>query len=404
MSVGFRKRVVSIALRRLGWQAAAALLGLCVALSAASAALARPYQPPSSVTLAPKFRAVGNEAVLTDGAYVFRNDAGVDGSGRLVDEQTSTRWAVPGAPGCSTFSSLIGSGNGSVGSGDRSELIGNGWLLGLCSGTGAIELYSIPNGPWKALATPMDCQGQNLAAGISGCVPDAVGADWIELQYYCYHCQTVYTYENTTTGAERSLTPRRRSVLDLDSETLSRPVCQPLSVPTNESLTFDGSYVVAARHQAGAVLYSQPVLGRCRTRVRQKLGRAVFDLTGTPGLILWQASQARTAANLGGVFLPSRQPFTIRLPPALAEGAVDSLSVTPRHIYIFGGAGEPHLWSADLPKPSKPHHVSRGGRRRTRGSARMRRTSLPQVLLLYPQALPVQRRALRSAEGPVPRY
>jgi hypothetical protein len=311
---------------------------VCCGACLASAAVARQAREPRVVKLHVKFRTDGHVDVLAEGAFVFRPGDGV-GSGTLFDEQTSHEWAVPSVSGCSGF--LYGT-----------ELIGRGWLLGTCQNTGELELYRLPGGPWRTLATPADCQGQNSAAGMSQCLPDAVGADWIELAFSCYHCQTSYRYENIATGAETSYSPSSGSVLDLSSPTLRQSVCRPLGIPTDGSLSFDGSYaIVQERHGTGNALLEQ-----CGERRVLLLGSDIYVSSNSPSMIVWRPDVFGASVTLGGLFLPSRQPFTLGLPEAIVNSGVNVLTVTPRHIYVFGVNGLGTLWVANRPKP--PDHDS----------------------------------------------
>jgi hypothetical protein len=211
---------------------------------------------------------------------------------------------------------------------DGGALIGPGWLLGVCNSTD-LDLYSLPAGPWRSLALPADCAGFSSLPGSSGCGAVAVGRDWVQLAYSCYHCRTFYRYQSIATGIERSYTPAPGAILDLSSPTLQQPICPPLKVPSHGSVTFDGSYAVAQTTDGS-------FLEQCGNRhLRERLGRYTEQLTYTRHVILWLASENATSATLGGAVLPTGRVFTIALPSAIAISGVHGLSITPRHIYIF---------------------------------------------------------------------
>jgi hypothetical protein len=80
----------------------------------------------------------------------------------------------------------------------------------------------------------------------------AVGARWLEIQVQppasCgdgvhYSCGlTTYDYYNIRTGKPQSPPVGKNTIIDLDSPTLTRPICPPLMGP---ALTFYGSFAVS---------------------------------------------------------------------------------------------------------------------------------------------------------------
>lgn len=313
------------------------VFALCGAAPSSEAESKAPSGPVRSVRL--PFRSDGGQSALTAGRYVYLPSDGTDGVGRLVNDETSETWAVPPASGCP--GGLTGAANaGGV------SVIGTGWLVGRCAQTERFELYALPSGPWRALTPPPDCRD---ASAESNCGPSAVGQRWIALTYVCYHCATRVSYENIATGVERTLTLSRRQAVDLSSPTLERTVCSPLKVPTHGTLTFDGQYAVADARQGA-------FLERCDdARLRERLARATEQLTFNSRALLWLSSENSTSAILRGMVLATRRVFEIRLPSAIAVPGVHTLSMTPRHIYIFAAHVisprdyVPRLYVANLP-------------------------------------------------------
>ena len=139
------------------------------------------------------FRMVGFAPASTNGRYTFVYGAAGsvpngDQGGTVINEKTGKANTVAPPPDCGM------SWTGPV-SGGSSVLFG-------CS---QLEIYTLPNGPWRSLPLNQTVTNQ-CAAQLSpgGCQLTAVGNAWVEYTDRCYHCGTSYLFENLTTGAVRS--------------------------------------------------------------------------------------------------------------------------------------------------------------------------------------------------------
>jgi hypothetical protein len=234
-------------------------------------------------------------------------------------------------------------------------LMGPGWLTETCSGP-TLNLYALPNGPWKTLRLNGGSLGGLCGGSGVDCRPDAVGTDWVEIVASCYHCGTTLAYLSTSTRAEGTpmLSAARR--LDLSSPTLTKPVCSPLSIPAADPITYFGSYAVVKEFSPGRS-DTPYVLYRCGTKVHEALGHYAPGLLGNSRIIGWRAQKQ---GPLAGPFLPSRQRFMLTLPAAF-RNLLLTVNLTSRYILVYASPltlfsstrGE-GLWSAPLPTPPAP--------------------------------------------------
>jgi hypothetical protein len=183
----------------------------------------------------------------------------------------------------------------------------------------------------------------------------AVGARWLEIQVQppasCgdgvhYSCGlTTYDYYNIRTGKPQSPPVGKNTIIDLDSPTLTRPICPPLMGP---ALTFYGSFAVS---QEPGGIYVE----RCGSDLNLPL-----VLTPYAGTLLANAHAVAFCSSSSeqqpGIFLPSLRRLTFTAPSAL--GGCGSTVLGARHLYY----ADPHarLWAATF--PSKP--PASGGHRR----------------------------------------
>jgi hypothetical protein len=341
-----------------------ALLAVTGTWSAIAAASVR--KPPSgagTLVLHPVFRHAGAvAAVLADDRYAFAHavfTANGDRFGVAVDERTGKPTALSRPGGC------------------RPVALGGPWLALRCSNR--YDLYGLSSGRWQAFA-------QNPSLGCvlvgAGCYQAAgVGARWVEFVGGCNditHCSPSYVLQNIQTGRLENDPTGETTIADLNSPSLARKVCSPLSVPHADigvegitdlsgwgSLTFHGSFAVASGYQG-------TFLERCGTRLHQRLlgPRPTYDSRAIPcprpncppagnsRAIIWQSANRQ----LAGVLLPSLRRFVIPVPKAvdpqgdiLSPGNVRyQLALSSRTLYLINEYGQ--LWTTGSPTPPTPKH------------------------------------------------
>jgi hypothetical protein len=333
-----------------------------VSLALAGLAAARTQKASSAraLTLRTKFTRFGSNELnlIGGGSYVlaYGNDKSV-----LVDTRTGHRTTVVEA-GCSI-----------------PEAVGGASILFLNSGptcgqdtNDAYELYSITTGQTKALTVNPDpelSECSEMAEQIAaGCAPvTAVGADWVAFAPTCGqdHCGgPSYAFQNLATGATGTPSIDNSSTtIDLDSQTLTRSLCKGVTVPpdsNNErgspSVTVDGRFAIAT--SAGGSYLEQ-----CGSRLHESL-----TYTSYPGCwagfcappsnshaIIWESAPLR----LSGIFLPSRQRFTIPVPAKVdpapgpyVNGDQYSLVLAPHTLYVENNG---NVWTTPIPSaPPRP--------------------------------------------------
>jgi hypothetical protein len=287
-----------------------------------------------------RYRLIGYAPAVSNGNYTFVYGAagevpsGTNG-GIVINERTGARTTVPPPPCGSSW-------NGPVAGGTS--------VLFSCS---QLEIYRIPDGPWRSLAINQTITNQCAEElGPGGCTLAAVGSDWVEFDDQCYHCGTSYLFENLTTGAVRS-SPSKwgtygQLLLDLNSPSLFRTICAPLAAPTDGELLAAGRYMIV---ENSARLY----LERCGSSLQQHLAADVAAVAAAPGIVVW-ATYVDRQPVLRGMFLPSKRVFTVNLPRPLQRplAFVDQITVTAEHLYVYGNqiGGYQQLWRAARPAPA----------------------------------------------------
>jgi len=308
-----------------------------------------------TLVLHPHFQRVPGSYLAASDRYVviagppFAVDTGV-----LIDGRTGHRTMLS-RPGC----------------GQRLPVLGGPWIAFSC-GSGSSQaslLYNISTGqsqPFTSTSPYQDCT--------SNCLPiAAIGADWVALETPPGdpHDLPSFEFQNLNTGETRGDPTNSRTTVDLDSPQLAEKVCRPLAVPAVSnayssgwgSLTFDDGFAIASSN-GGAYLE------RCGSHLHEFL-TFTPPTTGCPHLacppaensqaIVWESA----AGRLGGIFLPSRQRFTIRVPanvdPQGASGGFArddpyTLALTPRNLYLMTQRG---VWS--IPAPAAPHGATTCG-------------------------------------------
>jgi hypothetical protein len=128
------------------------------------------------------------------------------------------------------------------GGGRVAPVLGNSWLLADC-GHGRVDLYSPAGGSWQAVTVVAACRNFKSSAG--GCIPLAVGSDWIEFDKQSYRRGDRFIFQNINTGVVERDPTNATTLPDLDSPVLAQRVCTPLRVPRHGRLSFDGRFPVA---------------------------------------------------------------------------------------------------------------------------------------------------------------
>src|SRR5581483_5303078 len=256
-------------------------------------------------SFAPRYRLVGHHGMVTDGRYAVLWSGRRVEVGTLIDEQTGRRIRVTLPGGCRS-------------GGQFSPVLGDSWLLAEC-GHRRVDLYSLSSDEWRPMTLPRTCRSEESRVG--GCVPLAVGTDWIEYdKEHSIRLGDRFIFQSLDTGVVRRDPTGPRTLPDLDSPVLAQPVCAPLRVPRHVTLIFDGRFAVAS----GA---TGTFIEKCGTRLR--LPVPSLDASAAPEAIVWLTSPTH---DPGGVFLPSLRRFSIARPPGHSYLVDVELSI--RHIYV----------------------------------------------------------------------
>jgi hypothetical protein len=273
--------------------------------------------------------------VLGSGRYVFAAALTQNSQqlGTLRDEATGETSTVGPPPGCAGPTGPLPTGP---------ELMGGPWLLVDCSDTqiNKIELYNLANATWTSVTPAASVQTYCASASMSQCTPVAVGADWIEFDETCYHCGDTYVFQNIRTGEVVHGSNSTNYVNDLNSPSLTKPVCRPLRVPRAGSLVFDGPFAISVGRDSD-------LLERCGKTWRQRIGPVALP-TEDPHAIVWQAEgdSSRSSDQLFGIRLPSLRRFVLDLPAA--AGSTTQVLLTGHGLFVVAGDSD-RLWMSDGP-------------------------------------------------------
>jgi hypothetical protein len=334
------------------------VLAVLIALGCASTAAGAHQRKPRPLVLHPRFHVVGSALFsYIDGPYVVLLTPGVDAfeaSGTVIDEQTGTRTAVS-YPGChlDEFPTW--------------DLVGGPWLMFFCDRAGqwagGFELYNLYTGEWRAVVPdpPQDVCDQPDYCGVTVA---RFGAHWIEWQQVpCRYCSATYLFQNIDTGQVRRLPgwrPGGRVIPDLDSRSLARKLCPPLTVPAGVppplggpppgALSLYGSFAIASPGAGG------DVLERCGSRLKLAVGRHDRPLGASSHAIVWANSP--TSRRLHGLFLPSLRRFVIATNPAAATSPYPGayrVVLSSGELYVFDESGRVFATRA----PTQRHRLAR---------------------------------------------
>jgi hypothetical protein len=288
-------------------------------------------------------------------AFLDRGSGGI-----LIDERTGRRTLIS-RPGCNAVA------------------IGGPWLLFSCSNdngqTVKFELYALSGAGSRPFTLNPDIVKKWCGTDTSCHLdPIGVGTNWVKLLQNCAKCGFSYVLQNIGTATEARDPTGRTTVADLNSPTLVRKVCSPLSVPHADvgvedpdlsgwgSLTFYGPFALAAGYQG---IY----LERCGSRMRAKLlqgppmlyaypylcQRPVCPPAANSDAVVWQSGYRR----LSGVLLPSLRRFVVPVPAAVDTSNPggppwdDTYAITlcSRTLYLLV---QGRLWTAARPALPRP--------------------------------------------------
>lgn len=274
------------------------------------------------IAFTPHYRVVGHHGMATDGRYTVLWSGRPVEVGTLIDEQTGRRTRVRLPTDCRAGRRVA-------------PVLGDSWMLADCR-RGRVDLYSPADGGWQAVTVATACRNFGSSAG--GCIPVAVGTDWIEYDKQSYRLGDQFMFQNIATGAVSGDPTGTTTLPDLDSPVLAQRVCAPLRVPRHGKLTFDGPFAVAS----GA---TGTFIERCGSRLR--LPVPFFNVATAPGSIVWLPSPT---SAVRGVFLPSLRRFTVAPPPGHAYVVDVELSVRRLYVTVAAGGGGADVWSAPAPR------------------------------------------------------
>jgi hypothetical protein len=247
------------------------------------------------------------------------------------------------------------------------------WVMFYCSSRG-FALYNVTDRRWRTIgSSPTSRAAFRDAAGY----PFQVGAKWIKLTYTggqdCgdhihFGCGVAYRFYNIGSRTFRSSpTMPGGSVIDLDSQSLVRPLCKPLQAPAagqqgpmgtlvlygNVALEFAPYDPLFLNNAAREGSQGHWTLQRCGSTsslsVNPPNGNQVFGaLTANDHAVLWSVIDSRGTwkGKIAGRFLPILHPFGASLPTELA-GDKGGPVLDSSHIYVVTRRGG--LWRAPFP-------------------------------------------------------
>jgi hypothetical protein len=310
-----------------------------------------------SLTVRLRFRRLSGTVFLNSERYVFAR-SGFTGSaisrGVLIDDRTDKRRELMFPPGCAP------------------EAMGAGALALFCDSglTGTQRIYDITTGQTRVF-TPAPSLDQPDGVCGAGAVPGspiatvvALGTRWAGLDAGSPDARSFdrFVFQNRQTGQVLCDPAGAHVTIDLNSAALTGKACAPLTRPVLRrplggqgagSLTALGDGFELA---AGANSY----LERCGTRLHEFLTSNRYQASSPVGIqcpavacsppanshvIVWPGR-----GRILGVWLPSRQRFTISVPdsvdPSHGTDAQYEVGLTARHLYL---STLTHVWQAPIP-------------------------------------------------------
>jgi hypothetical protein len=243
------------------------------------------------------------------------------------------------------------------------SVFGAQWIAFDCSHNPKrpFQLYNVQTRQWRRLRCDRACKRYYNYLGIAG-----VGAKWLVAEVaphqscgpndYHNDCgPAIYLYYNIATGRRGFPHPGANDILNLDSPTITSPVCSPVSLPPGSPLVppalgFDRGFAFV---QSQNGIYVQ----RCGSSRQTYLTNAynTSPFWGGPGTHAFFANQHAAgfgcahdegqtlAFDFSGIFLPSLTPFTATLPKYSFCAMLG-----PHHLYILSGPTD-QLMAATFP-------------------------------------------------------
>jgi hypothetical protein len=336
------------------------VLGVLGALpyGAEATGLRRSHKSPAALTVRLSFHRVeadANDELLSNGRYVAFMPSSQNSSDVVIDSETGRRTAVPNAE-CPP------------------SAIGPPWLLFDCGDSNSpLALYVFATRTWRTVplapAVP-DASDNCLSLGPANCGEvDGIGADWIEFDETGYNGTQHLVFQNIATGEVRQDPTTATTITDLNSPSLARRLCTPLTTPYGAeyagqefhgSVQFYGRFVIASSENNGE---QTAYLEHCGTKLHRLLTSANYvysssmpPMSATTRAVIWQSA----AGTLTGLFFPGLQRFTVKLPAAAAGlpggcsstgfgYCFDPIALTSKRLYLIGQGG---LWAAPSPSLS----------------------------------------------------
>jgi hypothetical protein len=288
-----------------------------------------------------------------------------NGGYRVFDDANGRSWRVDTRP-CGTASPPTGPPYGP-------GMFGAPWVLFYCS-QGGFALYNVIHRRWRPIGASRTVgQAFQDAAGY----PSEVGADWIKLTYAggqdCgdhihFGCGVTYSFYNIRSRTFPSgHAMSGNSVLDLDSQSLLRPLCEPLHAPPTGlqgpmgilalygkvALEFKPYDPLFLNNAAPEQSSGQWTLQRCRSTSSLSVdppnrNHVLGALTANYRAVLWSVIDSRGTwkGEIAGRFLPTLQPIGASLPKELADDKSGPV-LDSSHIYVLTRRGV--LWRAPFP-------------------------------------------------------
>lgn len=297
------------------------------------------------------------------GRYVYIGDSG-ETHATIIDEQTGKRLELTPPAGCEFDDE----------NDNAYPPLGGSWVVAACArppgspplvGTN-YELYSIPRATWMSwspdgtqmCALNAECAATNGQDCSSSYV--AIGERWIELEVTCgYHSYpSTYAFEQIHTGQvvsqPTSVGPGGQQILDLNSPTLTQPLCAPLRVPSEGAIVLDGRFALESARDLNGNL-QQTYLERCGSSLHTPVGGADRRFSASATAVLWTPV---VSGEIDGLFLPSLRRLKLELPPPAASHCtkrtslfcIPELALTGRTLYVVDARSQ--VWSARIPLES----------------------------------------------------
>jgi hypothetical protein len=257
----------------------------------------------------------------------------------LLDDYTGKRLAAPSPASC------------------NAGVVGVPWVALYCANPSPasqpFELYNIRTHKVRRLPCDAVCRRTYYLSDVR-----AVGSRWVAIEVEPHEpcgdgihrtCgPTTYMFYNIATGKRRAAPMSSRTIIDLDSPTLTRQICPPLQDPAGSDSTafppplmFYGSLAVV-QEQNG--IYVE----RCGSRLHIPLvgGNYAGSMPANTQAVAFCADAQQ---QWSGIFLPGLRRFTFRVPVGPSCGVT---VLAARHVYTVSADPQWRLWYAAF--PSKP--------------------------------------------------